>query len=409
MPVILTATVTARCWKQHTCCSCGCVYRYLLERTAKSSGGQHDDVRSAADQKIARKLRDDVEECPCPTCGTVQPDMVAKDKRTWHKAFAWITGVILALVILPASKGGTAPEVAGKIAAAVAGFGILGHLLTALSNPNRRPARNLSDAQARGAMGTLQMVRPGGTPEPANVPPNLTLLHAACLLAVCVAPFAFLAVVYVSEQHPLPVNAGLKPDVVGPGDEVTIPLDSSIRSVGGYWRAAARATVVNAAEVGAPATLTATSDREGWQGKTMVVKDRRDPFEPIQPWARVTIPDDAALGGKTLRLHLSLTVSYPVEVGKAGAAKDATVEKDVEIVLADAATQRLYRDTWQVGKWVGYLCCVLGGVGLVLLARRLQGQATPPQIVPLWAPGDGRQITGPSAFGPDEGLFGRKR
>src|SRR5437660_904739 len=82
MPVIVTSTITARCWKQHTCTACGCVYQYLFERTRSASGGTGEDTSGKARLKLARALRNGIDECPCPTCGIIQADMVARDKVT---------------------------------------------------------------------------------------------------------------------------------------------------------------------------------------------------------------------------------------------------------------------------------------------------------------------------------------
>src|SRR5690349_12218308 len=131
MAVFITSTVTARCWKEHTCIACGCEYRYLFERTARATGGPGTSPGTDATYKAMKALYKGVKECPCPTCGTVQPDMVAKGKVTWHLAFTAITGVILALVVLAALDGALPLDGAGQVAAAVVGFGLLGHLIVA--------------------------------------------------------------------------------------------------------------------------------------------------------------------------------------------------------------------------------------------------------------------------------------
>src|SRR5262249_1671082 len=160
----------------------------------------------------------------------------------------------------------------------------------------------------------------------------------------------------------MPANEGLKPEVVEPGDEVTLPVETTLRSYAGHWRATARATVLNAQETGAPRSLAASSNVEPWP-KALVARDKKDPTETAHAWARVTIRNDAALGGKTLRLRLALDVTYLAPAGKNVTAQVETVYKEADVALTEAGTQALARDTWQISKWVGWLCCVLGGVG----------------------------------------------
>jgi len=384
MAVIVTTTITARCWKQHTCSACGCVYRYLFTRKKAASGTPHDNTRGQAELKIARAIRNDIDECPCPTCGLVQPDMVGKYKKTWHLVFTVVTGVILGLIVLSANNGGLPLDQAGKVAAAVAGFAVLGHLLTALGNPNARPARNRKEVQQQMEAGKVVVVRPGTAPNFAAVPPNLSVVQAACLLAIFVAPPAFLAVVWVSDRHPMPRNQGLKPDVIGPGDVVTIPMKTSIQSIGGYWRGNPTVKVLNAAETGAPSKLIASSDAAGW-GKFITVKSSSDPFDPIKPWVKVSIPEDANLGGKDLRLQVALAVSYPVETRKGGnhIEKSSMVQQEVEIHLAETGLDRLYKDTWNKGIGIGLGGCLLGGLALTFLNQRLKSLALPHQVFAL--------------------------
>jgi hypothetical protein len=407
MAVILTVTATASCWKEHTCYGCGCVFRYLFKQTAKASGRPGEDVKGNAEQKLARKLLEEIESCPCPTCGAVQPDMVDNTKVSLHRTLTILAVAICFLVMLPTFPGALPLDIAGQLLAAVAGFTGLCHLLTALSNPNRNRARNRTRVQARIVAGTVVVVRPGEQPPPVALPYHLTPVHALALLVLLAAPPAFLAVVYVSDEHPLPRNAGLKPDVIGPGDEVTIPIDTGLRSYGGHWRGtSAKVQVVNAADLGTTATLPAATDTKHW-GKILTVSDGKHPMELIKPWVRVTIPEDAALGGKTIDLRVTLAVSYPTQGGtKNHTEQSGTVEKEVHIVLADADAGVLYKSAWDIGKWVGVGACLIGGLILVLLGERLKRRAHPHQALPIGVPHDGRVITGVGGYGPEALLRG---
>jgi hypothetical protein len=409
MPVVVTASITARCWKQHTCTACGCVYRYVFERTASASGSLATDTRGKAARKIVKKITDGVDECPCPTCGVVQPDMVARGKITWHTTFTVISAILLLLIVLPTRSGTVPLDQAGTVACVVAWFAVLGHLLTAWGNPNARPDRNMREVQAQMAVGRLEVIVPGAQPNFDAVPVNMTLLHALCLFAVFVAPPAFLTVVQVSREHPIPRNPTLKPEVIGPGDTVTVPLKTTSRSIGGYWHGMAKVNVLNVEETGAPETLMATSKVDPWP-KTLSVGDRSDPYESIEPWARVTLPDDPKLGGKKLKLQVTATLTYPVERAGRGPSFDlgtGTAHQEVEVHLAEAGVDRLYNETWNRGAMIGLGGCILGGVVLTVLAHHLKSRAKPNQVMPLWAPRDAALSSG--FYGIDEILYGRGR
>jgi hypothetical protein len=396
MAVIVTvrATASGRCWKQHGCVACGGTYRYLFERSVTSRGRPGDPVETWAREGLARQLEEDFDDCPCPTCGSYQPDMVARSKVTWHLTLTILAVVLLLLLLILTFSGVMPLDAAGKVTAAVAGFTAFFQLITALSNPNRNRARNLRKIKPKLTAGTLEVVQPGDPACPHGPPRVLTPVHLIALLAIVAAPLAFYAVVAVSDENPLPRNAGLQPDVVGPGTEVTIPLPFSTRTYAGNWRGLSpTATVLNAAELVTPATLPASSHKQHW-GKITAVNDKKHPFEAVKPWIRVSIPDNADLGGKTMRLKVSLEVNYPTQGGSNNAEKTTVVEKEVAIALAEAGTGALYRQTWDIGKWVGVGCCLLGGLALYLLAQRMKQRALPHQALPMWAPGDGRVIAG---------------
>ncbi len=382
--VIVTASVTARCLKQHTCCACGCVFRYVLERTASASGGPGEDQAYRATRSVTEALLSGTEEHACPGCGVIQPDMAGKSKAFWHTAFTAITGVLLLLIVLPTLTGKIPLDRAGEAAACVAGFALLGHLVVALWNPNWSLAGNRTESEAEMRAGKVSVERPGGPLDPAAVPANLTLAHALCILAILAAPLGFLAARLVSELNPMPRNPALEPDVVGPGDAVQIPIEASMRTYGGYWVATAVVKALNADELGITPTLIGGSKTDKW-GRVLHVSDGKAPFEPIKPWAKVTLPDDPNLGGKTLRLRVSLNITYPTDARRGGNHPEAStlVTREVEIHLADAGADRLYKQAWYYGAGLGLAGCVLGGLALAALGRMLRARATPPQTFML--------------------------
>ena len=96
-------------------------------------------------------------------------------------------------------------------------------------------------------------------------------------------------------------------------------------------------------------------------------------------------PDDPDLGGKSLRLQLKLAVNYPVKTQKGGnhLAKSGTVQKEVEIHLAEAGVDRLYKDAWYQGMGVALGGCLVGGLMLALLGHLLKAHARPHEAYSL--------------------------
>lgn len=380
MAVIVTTTVTARCWKQHTCCACGCVYRYLLERVRAASGSPGGGAATEAAYSANRALLNGIEERPCPNCGVVQPDMVGKSKAGWHLLFTALTGTLLLLIVLPTIGGYIPLDRAGEAAAGVAIFALLGHLVVALFGPNWSLKDNQKESRDRMQAGEMAVDTDGREPNYAAMPRNLTASHLLCLVALLIAPLGFLAPRVVSGLYPMPRNEGLQPDVVGPGDSVKVPIDSPLRTYGGNWFGIATAEALNAEELGISGPLRAATHSQRW-GKIISVKDSKSPLEPIQPWARVTVPDDPTLGGKTLRVRVELTITYPVDMQRGGVSVDraARVQREVEMVLAEAGSGGLYKQAWLIGGGVGLTGCVLGGLALTLLGQALRWSAPTPR------------------------------
>ncbi len=191
----------------------------------------------------------------------------------------------------------------------------------------------------------------------------------------------------MTAKNPLKRNPGLQPEVLGPGEKVTIKLKTDIHSVGGRWRGnLPTVKLLNNVEIGGPAEFTVTTNVESW-GKTLAAKDR-DLHDPIDPWVKVTIPNDAQLGGKLVRLQVKLPISFPVESGNHTYNENtATLQKDVEINLAEPGLLKMYRGAWSVGMGVGLGCSLLGGILLTMLAKSMKDQAHPNVALPLWTPG----------------------
>jgi hypothetical protein len=384
--VVYTATVKARCWKQHTCCACGCVYRYKFERAGVGQSPVRHFAQGEAEKSLRGRLQREVDCYPCPTCGLAQPDMVAQTRLPWHAGATAVLLAILACVIIPAAYQGLTYHLAGLVCAGAAGAAALLHLVVALYDPNRDREANRQKVKAQVERHRVEMVERGSMTDVSPPPPNLTWKHAMALFAAVVGAGFFLAPEVVRRNADLPINPGLTPYVVGPGDEVKVdfPADHGIRSVGGRWRGVATAKVLNADEVGAAGELAAASSTDSW-GTDFEINEGSERNTPAL-YARVQLPDDERLGGKTLRLRIELDVTYPSANGHSRL--DATfrnqvaqVSRDFTVHVAAADDKQDYEDAWQVGLAVGLLGGLGGGGLLAWLAFALRWRARPTEVL----------------------------
>jgi hypothetical protein len=347
------------------------------------------DVRDfacqGAEHQLRRSLERDVDVYPCPTCGLVQPDMVARTKVPGHAIITVFMLALLPCVILPAVYHGITLHIAGLVCAGAAGVGALLHLLVAYRNPNRNRDANRERAKAEIERHRVEMVERGSMTDVSPPPRNLTVAHAVALLATAAGAVLFLGPELVRRSTDLPVNSDLTPFVAGPRDEVRIdfPKDHDLHSVGQRWRATATAKLLNAAEVGAPEELAASSSMQDWCDGFTVHAGTEHACPDL--WARVQLPDGDGVAGKTLRLQVSLDLVYPSDCGQSGLSptyqnRAARVTREFTVRVAEAEDKAVYESAWWLAVVGGPLGILGGGAVLVWLALALRSRARPTQV-----------------------------
>jgi hypothetical protein len=315
MGTTYTATIDIRCWKQHECVSCGSLYRYLFERKVKGTGPSETTAERNAEQQASKAIEKEVDFRPCPACGCLQPDMIAQQKRQRHSAVAWLFLLVAGIVLLLGALSGVTfmtYSTAGVICFVLGAVGLAVHVVTGLSEPNKNPDDNLAKAETMLDQGTMELVTKAdadmadGAPK-SVVPMTMPLLGvlALCTLAL-MAPFLGKMVFGWGSV------AGTKPEVVGPGDKLTVYFPGSIDCIKSTWNASGTATVsVDGESTTYPATLRSKS--ETW-GNTMSWKSSQAHTSP-SVWAEVQLPNDAQLVGKTITVQSNVTVNYPQSIG----------------------------------------------------------------------------------------------
>ena len=118
MATTYTSTIEVNVWKEHTCISCGTIFRYLFKRKKTGQGGTEAVAEAAARKAVVDALANEVDMQPCPGCGLYQPDMIGNVRRRRHWYLFWAVVPVVALVLILALADVLAFSTAAWIGAA---------------------------------------------------------------------------------------------------------------------------------------------------------------------------------------------------------------------------------------------------------------------------------------------------
>jgi hypothetical protein len=367
-----------RTWKRHTCCACGCVYRYLMERSSQGN------LLTGAAELTQHKMETEADVHPCPTCGLVQPDMAAQASTFWHAVVTCVA--FLAFFFLGIT--GSIPSAAWADTAALVGAGfaavcVAAHLRYAFRDPNRDRDANRRRAADEVAVGLVEVVGPGAATEPEPAPRGARVCRVLAVVAAAGAVFVFLNQRAVMRSLPLASAAGFDAPVLKPGDTFRVVFDGKFRSVNGYWRGSPTVTVLNEAELGINPVLGAAGNSDQWSNATLAKCEEQN--WPFTPAAKLTLPKNAALAGKTLRVRVTMPITYPVSEIWSYREDTIPLTKEVTIPVGSAADVRTYWNAWGLAAVVGPLGSVAGGLALCFLGVMLRARARPTELEPITA------------------------
>ncbi len=277
-----------------------------------------------------------------------EPDSV-KHKLYGHLVFAAVAVVGSGSAVLRGTFGGQSIDDAGMVAAGIAGFAALAHLLLAFCEPR-----------------------------------ILSLPQALALLLVVLAPLAFLYPSYARPDEGWPLNPGRGPRAVGtvhsrvvsPGDEVSVAWSAEgIESVGALWRGTPKVEVVNAAELGCAQALPGTGREATWE-QWIWTKGSLQKCPPFLS-AQFSIPKGPQLAGQSIKLRMTLPITYPAPLGdNEYEDKRKTIVREDVILLAPPAVKQAYWNSWKMGASLGLAGTSIGGLLLVGLAFGLRSSST---------------------------------
>jgi hypothetical protein len=407
MATNFTVSRTIECWKKHTCTGCGGEYRYKFVRKLQAQGGTERKALDALQKKIESAVGAEVDMRPCPTCGRVQPDMVGQEKATAHT----VVGVLALLIcIAPVVLGATyvlTGNVPTFLVAGVLGVAALLQILVAFENHNRNTDKNLDKLQKYLDDGSLEQVRAGDT---SQMGPGIPLMRGGVLIGlVLVLLSVVLALLPFGFQtlNGLAFNADTKPDVISPGDEVKLYFTTRIDCAKNYWRSVSQEAIRknmpkmpgfniqlgeielpyapptvkidNAAELGLPDLPIHASASDATWGQQMHVKNSQKHTHPWI-WAKVTLPNDEKLAGKTIQLSVSLDVQYPSVSGDQFFTRTDNVQQTFSLNMARKGEGATYGMLWWIGLAGGPVLGLIGALVLRGSNSALKKSVPPPTV-----------------------------
>jgi hypothetical protein len=381
MARVYTAKIKAQCWKAHTCHACGGVYAYKLTRKVAGKAGDALAATRTAKRAAATAISREVDVHPCPTCGTVQPDMIGQELA--RQAGWTCVGIVVLFGALSVATGAhvfPAHRVSWMFVVFYAAAALY-FLWTQVRHPNADLAKNLVVARARVSKGRIRAHTPGRSAHRAAAlaRPGSWVAQAICCLLLA-APVLAASPEIIRSLHGWPLNEDWYPAIVGPGDRPIVRMRHSISSIKGYWRGRPEATML--IDGGGPAQNVGASTAGGAWGSTISAQST-ETSGSATPKVTVDIPLDVSLAGQRGTVDIDLDVEYPVAslASKTFRVVTTHMHDSFSIQLASELEAGVkYSTAWWKGTLVASALILLGALGLFVAGGRMQRRANPTRV-----------------------------
>jgi hypothetical protein len=308
---------------------------------------------------------------PCPTCGVIRPEAIRDNRPRWHRRMSYIGLFFILIGWVTVSSGAMTRDTAGTILAVALGMIGLGHVWFLLNPPGGNLEENRKYAALHVTRKTI-LVTQAGDLKRFREPNHLSALHVGLVALLMLAPLASLGALGLRMLNGWPINANASPYVVSPGDTIVCNIRTrDLASVGRKWTGKGRIKLDNANEFEKEIEFEVTTHETDWSNGIYVT--RRNVRQSIhQLGTRVTIPADAALEGKTLRMFVEVDVTYPTldwdEDGMLAIFDDEQKFSQLYIVkLAPQGASTLYRNVFGWGLLLAAFTSFVGGYGLSVM------------------------------------------
>ncbi|MFN8608237.1 MAG: hypothetical protein U0931_11945, partial [Vulcanimicrobiota bacterium] len=302
------ASVTANCWKVHTCINCSTVFRYFMTRKCTAQGNTADQARANLGTAVVAALTNGVDHHGCPTCGMVQPEMVTAARNGRYGCLNALVAVVAFGLMIALGMEYPVPTVTFWGGLLLAGLATV-FVLTALKNPNAEVSSHLAAAQRE-----VQDQKLFVEEAPETAPPRRSDLaelthgrHPLAMGLLCGGLFLMALPMLMKTVCGWRENEKFFPGVVGPGDRPTYYFDRKINSIKGYWRAEAIEASLGGNKI------TATAKDNQWGQSISVKSSEENDQETI--WLKLQIPEEASLAKTEAKLDLKVKFVAPVMSG----------------------------------------------------------------------------------------------
>jgi hypothetical protein len=373
------ASGTIRCWKKYDCLGCGAVYRHRFSRSVSGAGGTAQAAEANAQRAGMNALRNQVDSCPCPECGRVQPRMVGHSKLGAHTAVIIVLAIAMVVLVILGATDVLNRDASAFAMAGTAALGALTHFLCAASNPNANPEANKRRAAAKVASGTVEVLRSGDPSAGEPPPPLVTRAHMAYFVLALLAAVVALVPVAVRLVNGWTL-ADTDPPVLGPGDRFRVSFPDDITCVKGLWSGSPRVTFEDGVQ-----GATVTSNNDTW-GASIAAKRSETDMHP-KLWADITFPNDERLSNRELRGRVDMTVRYPQASGDRGLSnREASLSRAFTVRLSTPYAWRTFRRAWWGGLVGCFVVAALAGWGFARLASGMKWNSPPDLVEAIDAP-----------------------
>ncbi len=363
--------------KRHACAGCGGQFSYMLRRDVTGESRTPEKAAAQAQRLGDAELATGVDVHACPTCGLVQPEMIAGLRRSrfiWGMVIAAV-GIGAAMILIPTHV--TSIAGAAYVALGAAALGWLVCLSGALTNPNRYLEANRYASQEKVRSGELAVDQSPSTSPGLRIDEHggLKASHVFGLALAAAAMVAAALPILASKSLGWTENDTCYPSVIGPGDTSRFYFGQQITAVNSYWSGSAIAKATNLDELGIGSLRLDVATKQSNWGDTISGKHVGNRTGAM--WADVTIPSDERLAGKELKLELDVTATYPKAQGSEFNNELGQFHQATAVTLSPPGAGLLYWRLAWMGETASLLLTLTAGVILLMGCSALAARARP--------------------------------
>jgi hypothetical protein len=327
-------------WRGHQCITCQCLFRYPFHLKVQGAGDTKEAAHSATVQLLRDAARRRCLVRRCPSCGTVQPEMLAwRSSRVAGCAFGLALIGAIGLLVATFCGDDLDPSTiwwATWISAVLAAAVVLGRYAPVLRSV---PTTTVIDRE----------------PVPMSERTTWKGQWSSSLTVLVLSPLLIVSAEAVRWIAGWPTSEGWRPHVVSPGSSNRL-IVGTLNPLAGHWKGDPK---VVSADRKRPAikAVTAVSKNEDWPASIKVKKEGSHSSSEL--WIDVVFPGDATLVDQIRAFDLSLEVTYlKSDSGGFFSERKDKRNKRATVHFASVGAKGLYTFLLRTGLLVGALLLV---------------------------------------------------